>query len=356
MRVNFRPRERAPDEIGGVKVPYLKKARGTAHKIAWYLILLGVLSPILYLGTGVSASWLTLTANGILTLEPQPIRATDSGIVTQLPVRPGDRVERGQTLAVLDNYQLDAAAARAGIELRASAKARSEVRRARQAQVAELHAREQALQYLEARRASLESLLRAGAATAAEVTAATYEVTEAQAALARTQEALASAGAAGVPETADRQLIARRLRALTRQSPCTGRVLQVLVSPGEFVTAGEPLAVVAGLDDPHVMAYVQPRYAARLRIGALAVIRLPDGRQLHASISAVPALTARMPADMVDQFGLRPMTVVLNLSPATKWPHEERIEGLPVTVRFLYPWESSAAGRMLGRLLGWMSR
>lgn len=356
MRVNFRPRERAPDEIGGVKVPYLKKARGTAHRIAWYLILLGVLSPILYLATGVSASWLTLTANGIVTLEPQQIRATDSGIVTRLPIRPGDRVARGQTLAVLDNYELDAAAARAGIELRASAQARARADQARQAQLAELRAREQALHYFEARRSTLESLVRAGAATAAELSSATYEVTDAQGALARVQEALVSDGAAGGRETADRQLIARRLRSLTRQSPYTGRVLQVLVSPGEFVTAGEPLAVVAGLDDPHVLAYVQPRFAARLRLGTLAVIRLPDGRQLHASISAVPALTARMPADMVDQFGLRPMTVVLDLSPATRWPDEERIEGLPVSVRFLYPWESSAAGRLAGELLGWMSK
>lgn len=348
MRVNFRPRERAPDQIGGVKVSYIGKARGTGHKLAWYLLLLAVLSPILYLATGVVGSWLALTANGTVTLDPQEVRATDSGFITRLPIRPGDRVERGETLAVLDNYELDAAAARQAIEPRASA--------ARQAELTELRSREQALAYLQTRRSALATLFREGAATAAELSAATYAVTEAQAALASAQEALAADSGSGAGDSADRQLIARRLHALRRPSPCDGRVLQVLVTPGEYVTAGESLAVVASLDDPHVIAYVPPRDAAQLEIGTLATLRFPDGTQLHATISELPEVTARMPADMVDQFGLRPMTVVLDLLPAARWPASERIQGLPVSVRFHYGWESAGPGRLLGKLLGWLSR
>jgi multidrug resistance efflux pump len=355
MRVNFRPRERAADEVGGMKIPYLKKARGTRHKIAWYLILLGVLSPILYLASGVAGSWLALTANGTVTLEPRQIRATESGFVARLPIRPGDKVERGETLAVLDSYELDAAAARAGLQRDASAAARDSARRERQARWAEVRSREQALSYLQTRRSTIEKLFRQGAATDAELTSATYEVTEAQAALARTQAALASESASGDPTSADRVLIERRLRSLTRLSPYGGRVLQVLATPGEYVTAGEPLAVVASLDHPHVVAYVPPRYATRLAIGSVATLRFPDGTKLQASISALPGVTDRMPADMVDQFGLRPTTVVLDLLPATPWPDAERIQGLPVSVRFRYGWESTGPGRLLGKLLGWIS-
>jgi multidrug resistance efflux pump len=355
MLVNFRSRERAPDEVGGVKIPYLKTARGTGHKVAWYLVLLGVLSPILYLASGVAGSWLALTANGAVTLEPRQIRATESGFVAELPIRPGDRVERGETLAVLDSYELDAAAAHARLQLHASAAARDSARRERQAQLAEARSRQQALSYLQTRRLAIETLFREGAATAAELTSATYEVTEAQAALARAEAALASDGASADTDSADRELIARRLRSLTRRSPFGGRVLQVLVTPGEYVTAGEPLAVVASLDNPHVVAYVPPRYATRLEIGTAATLRFPDGTKLQASISALPGVTDRMPADMVDQFGLRPTAVVLDLLPATSWPDAERIQGLPVSVRFRYGWESTGPGRLLGKLLGWIS-
>lgn len=339
MRVNFRPRERAPDEIGGVKIPYLKKARGTGHKLAWYLILLAVLSPILYLAADTASSWITLTANGVVTLEPRQVRATESGFVAQLPVRPGDRVARGQTLAVLDSYELDADAARSGVELRAAATARSNASREREAQVTELRSREQALSYVETRRSTIERLFQQGAATEAELTAATYDVTEAQAAVAHSQQTLAADDPSGTASTADRDLLKKRLRSLTRLSPYGGRVLQVLVTPGEYVTAGEPLAVVASLDDPHVIAYVPPRYATRLTIGTLATLSFPDGKSLQASISALPRVTERMPADLVDQFGLRPMTVVLDLLPMASWPGEERIEGLPVSIRFRYGWE-----------------
>jgi multidrug resistance efflux pump len=356
MRVNFRPRERAPDEIGGVKIPYLKPTRGTSHKVGWYLILLGVLSPILYLGAGVVGSWLALTATGAVTFQPQQIRATDSGFVTQLPIRPGDRVERGEALVTLDNYELDAAAARNGIAVQTSAAARRGVLRERRAQLAELLAREQALSYLRARRSRIGDLFREGAATDAELSAAAYQVTEAEAAVARAREALAENDNPGGADAADRELIERRMRSLRRLSPYTGRVLQVLVSPGEYVTAGEPLAIVANLDHPHVIAYVAPRDASRLHIGTLATIRFPDGKQILASVSALPWVTERMPADRVDQFGLRPTTAVLDLQPAAEWPPSERIQGLPVSVRFRYDWESTAPGRLIGELLGWLSR
>ena len=63
LQVRFRAPPRAPDEVAGVKIPY-PVVRRHGHKLAWYLILLVVLSPILYLLLGVVSSWLSLTANG----------------------------------------------------------------------------------------------------------------------------------------------------------------------------------------------------------------------------------------------------------------------------------------------------
>src|SRR5437879_10297391 len=110
MQVRFRSRERAPDQLDGVKILY-NKTKGKRHKIAWYLILFAVLSPILLLLSGVVGSWLTLTANGTVFLEQQEIRAARAGRISQLNVAAGDVVKSGETLAALDNLELDAAAA-----------------------------------------------------------------------------------------------------------------------------------------------------------------------------------------------------------------------------------------------------
>src|SRR5947208_14689857 len=118
MQVRFRSRERPPDQLDGVKILY-NKTKGKGHKIAWYLILFAVLSPILLLLTGVVGSWLTLTANGTVALEQYEIRAPRSGRINRLGVLAGETVAAGKTIAVLDSLELDAAAARNAIERQA---------------------------------------------------------------------------------------------------------------------------------------------------------------------------------------------------------------------------------------------
>src|SRR5947208_10623109 len=120
MQVRFRSRERPPDQLDGVKILY-NKTKGKGHKIAWYLILFAVLSPILLLLTGVVGSWLTLTANGTVALEQYEIRAPRSGRINRLGVLAGETVAAGKTIAVLDSLELDAAAARNAIERQAPA-------------------------------------------------------------------------------------------------------------------------------------------------------------------------------------------------------------------------------------------
>ncbi|MGH8306497.1 MAG: biotin/lipoyl-binding protein, partial [Steroidobacteraceae bacterium] len=121
--LQFRPKPRAPDELGGVKIAYARTRVGR-HKIAWYAILLVVLLPFLLLLSGLLGSWLTLTANGTVLLEQNEIRAAQSGRISRLSVAVGEQVAAGQTLAVLDSLELDAAAARNAVERQAAAAAR----------------------------------------------------------------------------------------------------------------------------------------------------------------------------------------------------------------------------------------
>jgi multidrug resistance efflux pump len=341
MRIHFRRApERSPDEIGGIKIPYVKGKR-SVHRWLWYLILLVVVSPILYLSIGVLDSWLGLRADGSVLLDQQEVRAAEAGAVAELKANVGDLVSAGEALVVLDGAELDAAAARNSAQLQSltASHPTAEARRLGLAQ--ELRLREQALQYQQERRAVIEGLVRAGAATAAELQQADAAATEAEATLIHARQGSAADSASLDMARAERRVIEARRGAMTHRAPFAGRILEVLVKPGEYVSAGEPLIVMARFDNPRVVAYAPPKFATQLRIGALATIRFPDGTQTVASISEAPKVTQRMPADLVDQFGLRPMTVVLHLLPQEKWPDNQRIQGLPVAVRFHYRWESS---------------
>jgi multidrug resistance efflux pump len=354
MQMHFRSRQRAPDELGGVKIPYVG-TRGKRHKIAWYLILFAVLSPILLLLSGVVGAWLTLTANGTVFLEQQEIRAARAGRITLLNVAAGDVVRAGATLAALDNLELDAAAARNAVERQAAGAARRSVSAQQQSATEELRVRERLVRYQQDRRATIASLVREGAATVAELTAAEAAAAEAEVGLLQTRAAAARAPGLSTAEV-DRDLLESEQRSMTLTSPYSGRVLDILAKQGEYVSPGEPLIVLARIDNPRVVAYASPKFGIRLKVGMVATIRFPDGTRTLARVAEPPTLTQRMPADLVDQFGLRPMTVVLNLLPQQQLSDSQRVQGLPVSVRFHYDWESSTIGSMVGALLGNLSR
>jgi multidrug resistance efflux pump len=355
MQKHFRRRQRAPDELGGVKIPYLGARGSKRHKITWYLILFVVLSPILLLLAGVMGAWFTLTANGTVFLEQQEIRAARAGRITLLNVAPGDVVKAGETLAALDNLELDAAAARNAVERQAAGAARRSASAQQQSATSELLVRERLVRYQEDRRAAIAGLVHQGAATVAELNAAEAAAAEAEVGLLQTRAAAARAPGVSIAEL-DHDLLESEQRSMILTSPYGGRVLDILAKQGEYVSPGEPLIVLARIDNPRVVAYASPKFGIRLKVGMTATIRFPDGTRTQARVAEPPTLTQRMPADLVDQFGLRPMTVVLNLLPREKLRDSQRVQGLPVSVRFHYDWESSGIGSIVGALLGSLSR
>lgn len=354
MQIRFR-RARAPDEIKGVKIPYDKRQRG-AHRLAWYLILAVVLSPILYLAARALAASYSYTANGTVALDEMEIRAGELAVVRELKVNPGDRITAGQLLAVLDSAELDAALARNGAQLESGKAADRDGRTARAAIGQELDVRERSVWYRRDRRAGIERLVHQGAATLAELDAATADLAVTETALLQVRRELAAQNSAADSAPAERAVLEARRRALTIHAPFDGRTLEVPVKPGQYVSAGEPMIIVAQLDRPRVIAFVPPKFGTNLEVGTPATVHFPDGMRLHARVAAAPRLTQRMPADLVDQFGLRPMTVVLQLLPQDRWPDADRVQGLPVVVRFEAEWEHGEIGAGIGRALGWFAR
>ncbi|HEU4602870.1 MAG TPA: biotin/lipoyl-binding protein [Steroidobacteraceae bacterium] len=335
MRIRFHREARtSPDVIDGLKVPYAA-AKRAAPKWRWRLILLVVLSPALYLLVTTAVGLLTWSANGSVFLEQSEIRAPAAARIAHIYVKVGSLVKPGTLLAELEDANLDA-------QIKSLESAAPTKRSPKQAALLEqeLALQMRSLESLKQRLAATQKLVAAGAATAAEEREAQVAVDQSEAAVLRLRHDM-NLGSAPAEKTSDNaltQLMARREQ-LEVRATSEGRVVDVLSTEGEFVGAGDPMLIVGSEAEPQVLAYVSPQIAPKLVTGSRATIRFPDGSKVQGYVAERPMLTRRMPADLVDQFGVRPMTVVLHLQAAHPLSANQRIHGLPVTIRFHYSWE-----------------
>ena len=343
MKIRFAREARAtPEAIAGLKVPYAA-AKRAAPQWRWYLILAVVAMPAVIMILGLLGGFLTRSAQGSVALDQMEVRALASGVVAELSVEPGLVVRVGHKLVT--TLPADAGGVSAmrttGVERDTNTVAGSNTT------ILALKAR--VLRLAQERRDSIASLVADGAATRA-------ELREAEIALNQAAEAFVGAQRAGMPPRRGAGAIdAARLRghdgsALTtaNSAPFAGQILDVFVSPGEIIRAGDPLVLLGRNRDPMVIAYVSPTFATRVLPGTSATILFADGTRSSASVTHPARVTRRMPADLVDNFGMRPMMVVLKLATADAWPASQTIHGMPVGIRFHYDWERSTIG-------GWMS-
>lgn len=348
----------APDETNGLKVPYAP-AKRQPPKWGWYLILLVVSSPLIYFGVTATYSLIAVTAPGNVILKQYELRSTRSGYVKRILSQLGDEVQPGQQLVELADPVLDKKQLRIKGDL-ASLGDRNDVR----ALTLEGRLREQValaqrlLRHREQSARTFQGLFQQGAATFAEVQVAQAQVIEATANLSHAHADLVAEQRQKLPKE-DPQFLGEKARIdtemevldqergqLPQVANYAGRVIDIYVNEGEFVGAGAQLMLIGMLEAPMIVAYLEPKHTRAIERGSAATIRFPDGTRVAARVAGQPVLTQRLPADLVNTFGIRPMSVMLKLAPETVWPREDRIHGLPVDVRFHYAWESTLANWM----------
>ncbi len=348
MRIQFHRQAReTPDRIGGLAVPYAA-AKRQAPKWRWYLILLTVLSPVLILLLGLLGGFITRSANGAVTLDQLEVRASSSGRVLRMALEPGANVREGDLVARIEDLRALTTGGAGSQRNESHSRGLNSLEAG-----AELALRARALRLAQERRDSMAALQQAGAATHAELREAEGALDQTASALLRARHDLGLAATGdsvgGRPNATGASIV------YENRSPTAGRVLDIFRSEGEIVAAGDPLVLIGRDSDPKVTAYVSPKFAATIRSGAKATIRFADGSKAAAEISEPARVTRRMPADLVDPFGMRPMMVVLKLQAASEWPASQAIHGLPVRVRFHYAWESTGPGSLLTRMLDMMA-
>ena len=196
-----------------------------------------------------------------------------SGLVTDVRVRPGDRVARGDVL-----FTVDARAARASLDqaVAAISEARASIA---EASAAQKTARQQLDLY--------RQLADPAAVSRSEVIRAEGEEAAATSRLGLAKARLAAAEAAA---NAARTEIER----LTVRAPIAGEILAVNIRPGEFVSTqgggnSTPFIQMGNTDPLHVRVDIDENEAARVALGEPAVVSPRGAAELHVKATFVRA-------------------------------------------------------------------
>ncbi|HEV2733156.1 MAG TPA: efflux RND transporter periplasmic adaptor subunit [Terriglobales bacterium] len=210
----------------------------------------------------VAQKLLTDTLDLAAKVQPDPTKVVRifppaSGRVVSIAVKPGDHVERGQTVAVLTSS--DIATARSDF-----AKAKIEAERATRAKERE------------------NLLFEHGAAAEKDYIDARAQADSARAELARAQERLDLLNINPATDTDRVSLVA----------PGRGVVLDVSAAPGEFsksLESANPLITIANLDTVWVMGDVYEKDAAKLSVGKPVIVTLQayEGQQWKGRIDSI---------------------------------------------------------------------
>jgi multidrug resistance efflux pump len=350
MKVTFgSPKSAAPDRERGMRVPYAPAKRRMA-RWRWYLILVLVCAPLLFVFGQLLMSLVFVSAPGIIVLQRVPVNAALPAVVETVSVAPGDRVEPGQALALLRSADLEQR--ERVLQAEASARSSAEPLQTSEAVLKELQSgvrlAARVVDFQATHLKNVRFLFDQGAATLAELQLAHAQLNQAEIGLVQARTAVAlrqgesSRLEAGDLENRARlQMIAAELEALAAQqtrltsvSTVTGLVLEVPALPEQAVGQGDPLLVLGNLEALSVTAYLESKHIRYARAGQPATVHLANGRRLAAVVRERPQLATRIPDAITPALAGREYTLQLTIDLVDPLPPSERVDHLPVTVHF----------------------
>lgn len=336
MKIRFNSdKERNPTQDGGLKVLYAPGKRG-AFRLRWYLILLLISSPLLWVFGRLGVGYLRVEAPAQIEVPVVELRAREAGTVAELLVKAGDHVQPGQRLLSLDNPEW---------RLRIQQLQPGEVPVASSPSTEALQLQQRAIELARQRVNQVQALLAQGAATRGELLNAQAELNTQQQVLLDLQARLRAqrSQAEGDPlqllrEDRERQWLQSRLDGLQFTASEEGRVAEVLVSVGENVGPGTLLLRLERSAEPLLLIYLEPRFAGYAEPGHPLEVRMPDGSWRSARVLQAADSARRLPAGMQKPFTVSQMGLLVPAEFEQPLPPLWRVDQLPLKVRFPHDW------------------
>lgn len=368
MKVRFvKPEASNPERDRGVEVPYAPGKRHLA-RWRWYLILLVVGSPFLFIIGHFLYSSVMIQAPGFVSQEQLTIRSSSQGYIDEVYVKNFDAVHEGDPVARLSN----AALATHAEQLRSELKQLQGVVKTTGSEggmvaapldsvdfTNELELARQQKDRLSDRVSQIQQLVNQGAATDAELNAARSQSDQASSKmeeLYRTMAMTTRPTARGGNNSAAVQVQTRilaiqtelanidsQLDAMLVRAPKSGRIVDMAAVKGDQMAIGSKLAMLApDGGEMHVDAYIPPKNGIYAAPGMRASVVFPDGTRRDAIVTDVPQVAAEVPKAQSALLGEAEMGVLVRMQfvDARDTGQRPLTDGLPVKVEFERGWDS----------------
>lgn len=340
MKIRFDSnKERDPAADSGLRVLYAPSKR-VAFRLRWYLILLLVASPLMWFFGRLALGYVHVEAPGQLQMPVIELRALDAGVVAQIDVQPGQRVEAGQPLLRLDNPEW-----RGRIQQLQALEGSAQATPATAPTATERNLLNAQIRLAQQRVEQLQALLAQGAATRGELLNAQAQLNAQQYDLLafEQRERQQTQGGAGevrqaLRESSERQWLESRLQGLSFVAPASVRVADTLVSQGENVGPGTLLMRLEQTAEPLLLIYLDPRYVAYAAPGQELQVQMPGGTWLAAHVLQAADSAGRLPSGLQKPFAANQMGLLVPAEFDQPLPPLWRVQQLPVRVRFTHSW------------------
>ncbi len=188
------------------------------------------------------------------------IEAQIQAQVLQVTVRAGDRVEKDQTLVVLDNRQMDARLSQARQALKTAGSRKQQAEQS-------LNAAQAAFNEAESDYQRIRNYYESEAATEQELERSKARYLQTQAGLRRAGKAVQGA-AAGVHQAEAAVREARVSSGYSRiKAPSDGEVIKRLIEPGDLALPGKPLVLMKTTENLQIEAFVREGLIGKVKPG-----------------------------------------------------------------------------------------
>ncbi len=347
MKIRFnQPEKRNPNDDRGMSIKY-SQAKRPGRPWRWYLILIIVSLPLLYLLGVIAREFIVIEANGRINMSIVTVRSSSEGYIQQVFVEPLQTVTKGSKLALLTNNTLENNYDRVRNELSFLDKERDDLlRQAGITASASMQlinfAREQKNFYLNRLR-QYELLFEQKAATQAEIATARSHYLSALENLAlientqyRTQHTS--------PEI---RQIATRINQLTLEfektqdqkqeltllAPEKGLITELFAQTGEYLDRGQSLLDIMFNEKTYINAFIPPKLQKYAVINQVVTVKFPNGETAKARIISVPGITQKSSAEDVGPLEVPHSTILAQIE-LIDTVETRLIHGMPVSIRF----------------------